>query len=429
MRGLTTTVCGGALVGLMTSAGMAQFIFTGTDYSTPPSPRGLALGDFDGNGDIDVATTTNGVQASIQFNKGDGTFGGPFNYDAGGTGAGHLIAAPLDGDGDLDLAMVLTDSDQVRIMLNAGDGTFTQGALLNVGAEPTWMVGLKANGDDSIDLAVVNTGAGSVTVLFNNGDGGFPDGVTFPCGGDPRAAAAGDFNHDGFTDLAITRRANRTVEIFTNDGAGNFTLAQSRLVGGEVEPEGVIAGDFDGDTDVDLAVTASVVGGVNRVVVFPNNGGVFGPGKLYPSGGIDPGALVASDLDGDGILDLIAVNRGSAEIGVLRGIGDGTFSATQSIHVGDNPRRVRTADLDGDKRLDIVTSNRDSNNITVLINGGFESACPADLDQNGVLDLFDFLTFQNKFNAQDPSADCDINGAFDLFDFLCFVNLFNQGCP
>jgi hypothetical protein len=57
------------------------------------------------------------------------------------------------------------------------------------------------------------------------------------------------------------------------------------------------------------------------------------------------------------------------------------------------------------------------------------AACPADLDGNGVLDLFDFLAFQNLFVAQDPAADCDGDGALDLFDFLCFQNLFVAGCP
>jgi hypothetical protein len=54
--------------------------------------------------------------------------------------------------------------------------------------------------------------------------------------------------------------------------------------------------------------------------------------------------------------------------------------------------------------------------------------CEADLDGNGELELFDFLTFVNLFNANDPAADCDPDGVFDLFDFLCFTNQFNAGC-
>jgi uncharacterized membrane protein len=58
--------------------------------------------------------------------------------------------------------------------------------------------------------------------------------------------------------------------------------------------------------------------------------------------------------------------------------------------------------------------------------------CYADCDRSsgkGVLDLFDFLCFINKFNSNDPYGNCDNDGAFDLFDFLCFINHFNAGCP
>jgi subtilisin family serine protease len=54
--------------------------------------------------------------------------------------------------------------------------------------------------------------------------------------------------------------------------------------------------------------------------------------------------------------------------------------------------------------------------------------CAPDLDRSGTLDLFDFLAFNNLFNARDPAADWNADSAFDLFDFLGFVNSFNAGC-
>jgi hypothetical protein len=68
------------------------------------------------------------------------------------------------------------------------------------------------------------------------------------------------------------------------------------------------------------------------------------------------------------------------------------------------------------------------------VDGGFwpvavaSEGCPADLDGNGLLDLFDFLAFTNLFNAGDPDADFDASGVLDLFDFLAFTNAFNGGC-
>ena len=56
------------------------------------------------------------------------------------------------------------------------------------------------------------------------------------------------------------------------------------------------------------------------------------------------------------------------------------------------------------------------------------SACRADLDGDGALTLFDFLVFQNLFDAGDPAADFDGDGALTIFDFLGFQNAFDAGC-
>ncbi|MEO1007178.1 MAG: GC-type dockerin domain-anchored protein [Planctomycetota bacterium] len=57
------------------------------------------------------------------------------------------------------------------------------------------------------------------------------------------------------------------------------------------------------------------------------------------------------------------------------------------------------------------------------------AACPADLDGDGTLTVFDFLAFQNLFDAGDPAADFDGDGELTIFDFLAFQNAFDAGCP
>ncbi len=74
---------------------------------------------------------------------------------------------------------------------------------------------------------------------------------------------------------------------------------------------------------------------------------------------------------------------------------------------------------------DVNGKFKDSTPVTFRVDS---NACAADFDHNGVLDLFDFLAFQNAFVAQDHEADLDGNGVFDLFDFLAFQNLFVAGC-
>ncbi len=57
------------------------------------------------------------------------------------------------------------------------------------------------------------------------------------------------------------------------------------------------------------------------------------------------------------------------------------------------------------------------------------NTCPPDLDADGELTIFDFLAFQNAFDAMDPAADFDGDGDFTIFDFLAFQNAFDAGCP
>jgi uncharacterized protein (TIGR03790 family) len=77
----------------------------------------------------------------------------------------------------------------------------------------------------------------------------------------------------------------------------------------------------------------------------------------------------------------------------------------------------------------VTTQGGTSAPATVTVDyGDAAPPCEADLNGDGVLDLFDFLAFTNLFNAKEPGADCAADGVFDLFDFLCFVNAFNAGC-
>ena len=92
-----------------------------------------------------------------------------------------------------------------------------------------------------------------------------------------------------------------------------------------------------------------------------------------------PESVAIADLNGDGSLDLVTANRGSDDVSVLLGNGDGTFQAAQAFAAGDGPRSVAIADLDGDGVADLVTANRLSDDVSVLLGNGdgtFQAAQP-----------------------------------------------------
>ena len=188
-----------ASISLLAGSAIGQVVFqTGVNYVTASRPGGVAAGDFNGDGARDLAVTTNTPdKIGILLNNGTGVFAAPINILVpNGAGPGAIIAADLDGDHDIDLAVAYQNFGQVQVFLNNGTG-FTAGAIYAVGANPRGLLAAHLNADSAIDLAVANSDSNTVSVLLNDGSGGFTVN-TFPVGTDPRSLAAGDITGDGF---------------------------------------------------------------------------------------------------------------------------------------------------------------------------------------------------------------------------------------
>ena len=90
-------------------------------------------------------------------------------------------------------------------------------------------------------------------------------------------------------------------------------------------------------------------------------------------------------------------------------------------------RRTQSGLTHGAHSLTIVAFEA-TDHATVLRFDVFVDLCRADMDGNGVLNVFDFLAFQTAFGDQDPAADFTGDGSFNVFDFLAFQTEFNEGC-
>jgi hypothetical protein len=411
------------LVAAVAGTALGQFSFTGpTDYPTPQRPDGVAIGDWDGVNGADLAVATDSPdKVSLLFNAGDGTFTGPVNILTGsGTGPGYIVAADLVGDASLDLAVALQNTNSVLILRGDGAGGFTQAGTFPVGEEPRHITAHDFNGDGQLDLAVVNREGNSVTILTNSG--GVFTGSTFGVGEEPRASAAGEFTGDGIPDLVVSVSRERSLVILAGDGAGGFTLAQTLLVNQATRPEGVIAADLNGDGLDDIATGA---GDPAFVSVFLQANG-FAARTDYATGGTGVGDLTAADFDGDGRLDLVAVNEDSGNVALLRNLGNRQFGPAQLLPVGLNPSHVATGDLGGSAAPEIVVTNRDGDSTSVFLNDA--DPCVADFNNDGEVNTLDVLAFLNAWNAGDSRADINGDGVINTQDVLAFLNLWNAGC-
>ncbi len=229
------------------------------------------------------------------------------------------------------------------IHVGNGDGTFQSAVLDGPLADEGWTVTAIAVGDFDNnglpDIAFTETNPnvpnGFLQVLLNQGGGNFEAGVGLPIGSQPDAIEPFDSGSDS-VDLAVADQASGTVAIFTNNGHGAFALGQVLPAG--VDPSGLVTGHFgDGHLDLIVADLGDATGAGQGLTVFQDDV----PGQFQFAGTIQvgsaPSAIVAGDFNGDGALDLAVAETGSNDVSILLNNGKGAFAAAQSYSVGNNP--------------------------------------------------------------------------------------------
>ncbi|WP_287129645.1 VCBS repeat-containing protein [Candidatus Cyanaurora vandensis] len=299
-----------------------------------------------------------------------------------------LVTGDLDGDGDLDLASCYGPyggTGVVAIAKNDGNGTFTLASLINANRDPQPLAIGDLDGDGDLDLVK------GESLLFNNGDATFGPVRGVPSTGDPGDVTLGDLDNDGDLDLVIGNGGDyyaRDLSVLFNNGQGSFGGERKPFVGGR--SQGVITGDLDGDGDQDIA---SANGGGfyypnNELVTLTNQGITNPPTRQTYTVDTQPYAVTAGDLDGDGDLDLVTSNGGSASsasnnVSVLFNQGNGTFAPSLEVRTGNSPVDVKLADFDGDSQLDIITANQGAYTVTVLSNQGLQPPLRQDFAVQG----------------------------------------------
>ncbi|HEY6290096.1 MAG TPA: choice-of-anchor D domain-containing protein [Terriglobia bacterium] len=297
------------------------------------------------------------------------------------SGANHPfspVVADFNGDGNLDLA-VANDSaiGAVSIFLGDGDGSFQPATSYNVGSQPEGLAVGDFNGDGIPDLAVANSQDATITILLGKGDGTFPTSVTASLTPNtrPSLVAVGDFNGDGNLDLAVTclgpvAGPNGFVTILLGDGTAHFGTPAN--YGTILQPVGLALADFDGNGTLDLAVSDATN---NEVWILSGNGdGTFSSGTAY---GVDPAAggpagLVAGDFDNKNGIDLAVVYPNSSELSVLLNSGNSAnqFPTFVDYPTGGPATFLVAGDLNGDGILDLAAPDSASSTFSTLLGNG-----------------------------------------------------------
>jgi len=379
------------------TAAAAQSLLSGltlprTDYDTGKGPVSVAIADFnkDGIPDLAVANQTDGT-ISILLGTGNGVFGSQtvIPLPAVTTTTGTVNASPsalvtgdFNDDGNIDIAVTDQANNQVDILLGNGTGTFQTPVAYPTGSSPVALVAQDFDGDGQPDLAVVNQGDGktasTVSVLLGNRvnaiqNGTFAAKTDYPVGISPSAITTAVFNTGGFTDLAVTNKGSNTVSILLGLGTngtqdGTFGAQTTYATGNG--PAGIATADFNNDGHPDLAVTNQTDSTVS-ILLGTGNGNdngqnVFLTQTAYATGS-GPVGIVTADFSGTNP-DLAVADETANNVDILIGNGDGTFTAPIPLPVGNSPVSLAAADLNGDGSIDLANVNNASNTVSVTLN-------------------------------------------------------------
>jgi FG-GAP-like repeat/Abnormal spindle-like microcephaly-assoc'd, ASPM-SPD-2-Hydin len=363
---------------------LAQFETRASASTGAYSPFSLTVGDFNGDGKLDIAVVSflPSSNVAILLGNGDGTFRAAASYVVGSQPL-YVTTASLRGNGVLDLIVGDSLNDNLYVMLGNGDGTF-QPPVAHTTTGRTVQVGTgDFNGDGKLDIiALTGNGEGCncVEVLLGNGDGTFQAAIGTPVpyniGG--YAMATGYFNQDHKLDVAVsgTFGSANQVDILLGNGDGSFTPDGYYPV--SLAPESVASGRFAGSNTTDLAV-GNLEGGSVSVLIGKGNG-TFQQAADY--GSYAPTWVAVGDLNGDGKEDMVAANGGSAAIpptsvvSVFTGNGDGTFQAGASYPAGESLNYVAIGDFNGDHMPDLVAVDQLGDTVITLLNTGVVTFSP-----------------------------------------------------
>ncbi len=397
--------------------------------ATTGGPVSVAVADLNHDGLLDVVSanaTTNNV--TIWYATAPGAYAPAPSVVLGGSGLtqgpSSVAIGDLDGDGKLDVACANLAGNSLSVFLQQpaggflGTPTFTL-ATSGYPIAPSHVEISDVNGDGWRDLVASDGGNDLTAWIWQPANGRFaPQPIVLGSGGSlssPTSVVAADFDGDGNVDLAATNGGGNDVAVFQQIGGASYDLSAADVVLGSplATPglAGIAVADLDGDGDLDIV---SANPGSNNLAIFEQlSPSVFASDPAVVLGSSSdtngPRAVVAVDLNGDGLIDIASANAVGGTVAVFLQAQDG-FHPDADFVLGAGligaPVSIAAGDFDGDGRMDLVTANSSGNSLALFLQpaGGFASVTPVILGSGAT----------TKNPSQILAVDVDRDGDVDL---------------
>lgn len=338
-----------------------------TDYATSQNPAGILAVDVNKDGFADlIVANAKSESISVYLGRGDGTFAEPINTEGIPEYPTYFVVGDFNGDGKLDVGLhTKFGTSQFYVLLGDGAGHFRRTVEQALPGGNKGVTGGDLNGDGKTDIVITRNSAKLITVLLGNGDGTFRSAVDLPTTVSAGPTAIADLNGDGHPDIAVADYnvgTGRTVTVFLGNGDGTFSPGRSFPTGGG--PLHIAVADVNEDGKQDL-VTADFQAGVS--VLLGNGDGSFREPREFPAGKANTFVAI-TDFDQDGHLDILALGMHDDALTFLRGHGNGDFDPPQKFATGRYPDVIAIGDFDRDGRPDLAVTNGWANSVSVYLN-------------------------------------------------------------
>lgn len=338
----------------------------------PAQPQSILLADFNRDGILDLITANagNGNLSLLRGSRG-GTFESSSNFTTTGVQPFSITAGDFNRDGNIDIATVDVTTANVYVLLGDGKGALGVPMAISLSSsQPTAIVSADFNRDGFLDLVTANTGSNTVSLILGLGNGLFltPMDISLNGGTGPFALVAADFNRDGFPDLATANLASNNISIFTGSPFGFSTTINNFGVINN-SPRSIAVGDLNRDGNLDLAVAN--FSNNNLSVLFGDGRANFDLVKTVSlNGALKPSSVLVVDTNLDGNLDLVATNTMTNNVSLIFGDGNGNFAFNSNLPLGKGraPSAIAATDINQDGMVDLVVANSATTNISLFLN-------------------------------------------------------------
>ena len=412
------------------------------DTTSQGDPIDMVVGDFDGDGKLDIAVLNRSDSPPIGevspiFGNGNGTFDDVTNTVAATEGDGlptDFAAADMDGDGRTDLVIATDEkfSDITGlVLLGQPNGRFQSKPFSAPSSETDGVVLTLANFDadtaHTIDAIVAPAGE-TLSLMLGNGDGTF--GSAFPAGGlgqvnSARALVSGAIKGDRFTDFIALSQDGTQMQVVLNVSG---QVPSTSTPGTPPTPSATITGTAQPTSTPTPTVPTPTGTATNTPTPIPTAN--YSRCDVTVAGSL--AGIATGLLDGDGTTDIAVTDPGNKAVWVLFNTANvqgqlrtcamerndppllsPPLSPTK-IDVGTGPGAIAAIDVDRDGDVDLVVAENDG--IVILRNGGqgnFTAEAPIPVGTNPVAIVADY-----PIDPRDPSRrvplDLNNDGRTDL---------------